>query len=242
MPVPDISGLPPFADFNDVTVKINDLVQRLRQLLLTLDTLNIRSLHAKVIEANTITADKMNVNELSAIAADLGHITAGLIESVEIYGSYIATRKDAFPRAELDSNSNLFGAYAAANNYIQIYTPTSGFSPTIKFGTPSGIAYMTYNITDNSIAVSSNDANINISTLKTIELFANTVLLYGWSYLKNTSGRNLQQELDSKSSKGTQTGSAGSANGGIPIGTVFKDVNGVSYTWQGIPAHSHTQN
>lgn len=112
-PVPDFGGLPPYANFDDVTIKVNDLVQRLRQLLLNLDTLNIRSLNAKVIEAGTITADKMNVNELSAISANLGHITAGLIESVEIYGSYIATRYNSYPRAELDSTENLFGAYAS---------------------------------------------------------------------------------------------------------------------------------
>lgn len=130
MPVPDISGLPPFASFDDVTIKINDLVQRLRQLLLTLDTLNIRSLHAKVIEAetitgdkiqaNTITAGKMDVNELSAITANLGHILAGLIESVEIYGSFISTRRTGYPRAEMSNIDNLFSASQSAVSNVKI--------------------------------------------------------------------------------------------------------------------------
>lgn len=90
--------------------------------------------------------------------------------------------------------------------------------------------------------MTSNDANINISTLNTIELFANAVLVYGWSYLKNTSGRNLQQELDSKANKNVSTGTSGSANGGIPIGTQLRTADGGTVTWMGVPAHSHTQN
>jgi hypothetical protein len=109
MPVPDLSGVPPWAEFEDLKNKINDIVAKYNNLLVNLDTLNIVSLNAKVIEAgtitgdkiaantitanniaaNTITADKMNVNELSAISANLGHITAGLIETVEMIGSVI---------------------------------------------------------------------------------------------------------------------------------------------------------
>ncbi|KKO51156.1 hypothetical protein [Paenibacillus sp. DMB20] len=226
MPVPDIAGLPPFADFNDVTTKIDDLVQRLRQLLLNLDTLNIRELHASKlvaqsitgdkieansisanhiqanaitadkIEAGAVTADKIDVNELSAITANLGHITAGLIESVEIFGSYIATSK-SYPKAELDSTDNLIGAYATLDNYIQIYTPNSGFSPTIKFGTPAGVAYITYDIFGNAISVTSSDAKINISTQQRIELFAQGgVFVTDWRDFKNnTTGRSLQDDF-----------------------------------------------
>jgi hypothetical protein len=180
MPVPDFSGLPPFADFNDVTIKINDLVQRLRQLLLTLDTLNIRSLHAKVIEAgtitgdkiqaNTITADKIEVNELSAISANLGHITAGLIESIEIFGSFISTNRYGYPKVELSNTEDMIGAYKSSDNAIQIYSPSDEFSPIIKFITPMGVAYIFYDIEDNAIAISSNDANIHINTTEEINI------------------------------------------------------------------------
>lgn len=56
-----------------------------------LDVANIKakSITADLIRANTITAEKMDVSELSAISADLGHITAGLIEAVTINGSEI---------------------------------------------------------------------------------------------------------------------------------------------------------
>lgn len=154
MPVPDISGLPPFADFNDVTIKINDLVQRLRQLLLTLDTLNIRSLHAKVIEAetitgdkiqaNTITAGKMDVEELSAISANLGHIIAGLIESVEIYGSYIATSKDSYPRSEMSNTSNMFAARASSSNAVEMRSNGSNSVADVRFVNGGNLATISH--------------------------------------------------------------------------------------------------
>lgn len=88
-PVPTFTGLGPNPQFEDVTRKINTLVMELRNLMLSLDTLNVVELNAEVIiantitadkiAANTITADKMNVTELSAIVANLGTITAGTI-------------------------------------------------------------------------------------------------------------------------------------------------------------------
>lgn len=206
-PVPDFAGLPPFADFNDVTTKINDLVQRLRQLLLTLDTLNIRSLHAKVIEAetitgdkiqaNSITADKIEVNELSAISANLGHITAGLIESIEIFGSFISTNRYGYPKVELSDTEDMIGAYKSGNNSIQIYSPVDRLSPIILF-TANGInSYLFYDPADNTFSVTSNYANIDISTQGDIQLYGNSVRLSGWNSLwSNGESKTLKQELD----------------------------------------------
>lgn len=242
-PVPDFGGLPPYANFDDVTIKVNDLVQRLRQLLLNLDTLNIRSLNAKVIEAGTITADKMNVNELSAISANLGHITAGLIESVEIYGSYIATRYNSYPRAELDSTENLFGAYASENNFIQIFTPSESLSPVIRFSLTSEDSYIFHDSDGGYVTMTSNDVGINLSSQEYIQLFAPEVFVNNWSFFKNYStGVSLQNELNNKANSGTSTDPSGSANGGIPIGTQLRTADGGVVTWMGVPAHSHTQN
>lgn len=168
------------------------LTEELSYLLNNLDTRNVNEIDGDILVTGTVTAAKMLVDELSAISADLGKITSG-----EVYGAYIATRENAYPRAELNSNQNLFGALASANNFIRIYTPTSGFSPTIMFSTPGGVAYITYNISDNAISVTSNDANINISTQQKIELFAQQgVYLTGWDMLKNNStGNSLEDDF-----------------------------------------------
>lgn len=119
------------------TIQLNE---ELTYLLNNLDTRNVNEINAEVIVANSITADKIqakaitaekiDVEELSAISANLGHIIAGLIESVEIYGSYIATRNGSFPRSELSSDQNLIGAFKDANNHITI-EPDYGGSPSL---------------------------------------------------------------------------------------------------------------
>jgi hypothetical protein len=120
MPIPDTNGIPPFADFDMLKSKINEIVQKYNNLLVNLDTLNVVTLNAKVIEAGTITADKMNVTELSAITANLGTIIAGIIRGISIYGSYIATAEGTYPRSEMDVAGNLFAAYQSATNSLKI--------------------------------------------------------------------------------------------------------------------------
>lgn len=90
----------------DVKNKINSVIRELNHFLVSLDTLNILELNAKVItaesitgdkisagaitaekiEAGAVTAEKITVDELSAISADLGHITAGIVEAVQVFG------------------------------------------------------------------------------------------------------------------------------------------------------------
>ena len=236
MPVPDIAGLPPFADFNDVTTKIDDLVQRLRQLLLNLDTLNIRELHASKlvaqsitgdkieansisanhiqanaitadkIEAGAVTAEKIEVNELSAITANLGHITAGLIESVEIFGSYIATSQ-SFPRVEMSNTDNMFGAYKSPSNYIQMYSPVELFSPVLRFEANGIPNYIFFDPTDNTFNFTSSSADINISTSRDIQLYASSVRYAGWNSLRsNQTERTLQDELNDIDARLTNLG------------------------------------
>lgn len=160
MPIPTFSGLPPYPEFNDVVNKINKLVNELRNLMLNLDTLNVVSLNAKVIEAGTITADKMNVSELSAISANLGHITAGLIEAVQIYGSFIATANGTYPRIELSNTDNLLKALTNATNFFEI-TPSLFGSPANYWnnGTVTAAIYL---FIFNTLLIQSSH-NINIS-------------------------------------------------------------------------------
>lgn len=233
MPVPDFGGLPPYADFNDVTSKLNELVQQLKQLLLNLDTLNIRSLHAKVIEAGTITADKMNVNELSAISANLGHITAGLIESIEIYGSYIATRRNAYPRAEMSSQSDLFGAYRDPNNSVVIQADYQG-APSFVF-TTNGIFKARISTLPGTLLIDAQD-HMEINVLNGGDL-----VLPSFGHILGSNGSNLGLELDRKARAGISTGGSGSHNHGIPDGTVLMVQGGGTVTYRVAGNHTHEQ-
>jgi len=101
-----------------------------------ISTMNVSELNAEVIMAETITteklaagsvtADKITVNQLSAIAADLGHITAGLVEAIEmisstITGSEIMTKPvGQYPRTEMSSSANLLSAEQSAGYSIDI--------------------------------------------------------------------------------------------------------------------------
>lgn len=195
------------------------------------------------IQAGAVTADKITVNELSAISANLGHIVAGLIESVQIFGSYIATSYGSYPLVELSNTDNMLGAYKSPNNSLQVFSPSDKFSPVVKFSAAGVDSFIFYDPSDNTFSFTSSDADINISTLREIQLYASGVRLAGWTILTNNrTGRSLQQDLDDKATSGTYTGSAGPYNCGIPIGTVLQDVNGDPYTWQGVPAHYHIQN
>ncbi|MEK0313746.1 hypothetical protein [Cohnella sp. 56] len=97
------------------------------------------NIDARNIRAKSITAEKMTVEELSAISANLGHIIAGLIESVQIYGSYIATRKDSYPRVELNSSGDLIAVLLDANNSIK-FVAGANISPNIEFHRNGNIA------------------------------------------------------------------------------------------------------
>ncbi|MEN1985872.1 hypothetical protein [Paenibacillus hubeiensis] len=99
---------------------------------ITADKIQAGAITTEKIQAGAVTADKITVNELSAITANLGHIISGLIESIEIYGSYIATRRNAYPRCEMSATGNVFGAFNDANNSVVI-EPDYGGSPALRF-------------------------------------------------------------------------------------------------------------
>lgn len=182
------------------------LTEELTFLLNNLDTRNINEVDGDIlvsgtitgdkIQANTITAGKLNVNELSAISADLGHIVAGLIESIEIYGSYISTNRTGYPRAEMSNTANMFGASKSPGNTVQIYSPVERLSPVLKFETGGVLSYIFYDPSDNVLSVTSNAANINLSSQGRIELYAPEVRVISWNQLiNNSTGRTLAEDL-----------------------------------------------
>ncbi len=150
------------------------LIRDLNFMLGNLDTLNVNRLDAKVIiaqtitalqiAANTITADKMSVTELSAITANLGTITAGII-----YGAYIATANGTYPRIELSNTANLLTAFKTATDWLKIDADFT--DPGIFFSNGSMTAAL-YLLTafGSSLSINANGGNIALVTDADINL------------------------------------------------------------------------
>lgn len=197
--LPNVDGL---TSLEQVKNAVGIMVKELSWLLQNLDTRNVNELNAEVIvagsvsadkiQAKAITADKIDVDKLSAISANMGKLTSG-----EIFSAYIATRENAYPRVELSNTSNMLGAYKSPSNSIQIYSPVEKFSPVIKFEVNGVLCYIFYNPEDNTFSMTSNSANVNLSTQRRIQLFAQEgVYVTGWSSLKNNgTGRSMEDEL-----------------------------------------------
>jgi hypothetical protein len=127
--MPNVDGMNSLEELKNAVGKMS---KELGWLLNNLDTKNMNEIDGDILVTGTVTAGKINVGELSAISANLGHITAGLIEAVQIFGSYIATRQNAYPRCEMSATGNVFAAYLDAANYIAI-EPNYGGSPSLVF-------------------------------------------------------------------------------------------------------------
>lgn len=138
MPLSDLPRIGQGMDLPQINDYLIMLGRRLNDFLNHLDTLNVDELDAAVIIANTITANKLNVSQLSAISANLGTITAGII-----YGAFIATANGTYPRIELSSVGNLLAAYLDATHSMSI-EPNIGGAPGIGFKDPSGLTGRIY--------------------------------------------------------------------------------------------------
>lgn len=142
MPVPDISGLPPFADFEMVVKKFNELVQKYNNLLVNMDSLNVISLTADHIDAGTLDAN------IVTIRSDLtnGYIQidgTGLIVNnglfntftVDINGNVTMTSALiqsalGYPKIMLNSANNLLLAYASETQFLNIEASSGAYGTT----------------------------------------------------------------------------------------------------------------
>lgn len=216
MPTPQFPGVPDYDSAKSTEQNLKQLydayigVNRyLTYLLSALDTLNVSRLDAKVIiadsitsdkiKAGAVTADKIDVNELSAISANLGHIIAGIIETVkmigsQIYGSYIATREGVYPRSEMNASGDYFAALASATNYARMLPFYLG-SPALEFYDGATTARLsTFSVFDNYFMISC-DHDIRIAFSDP----SNRLRVPSWSRVVNESNsQTLQSALDSK--------------------------------------------
>ncbi len=119
------------------------------------------NLDVKNIRAKSVTADRMDVDELSAITANLGHIISGLIESIEIFGSYISTNRFGYPKAEMSNTQNLFKASSSLGVEVAIESSSfSSSSPSVRFSNLTSDALMSMNPIRGFVVVSNRDVEI----------------------------------------------------------------------------------
>jgi len=203
-----------------------------------LDAHNIRaeSVETRNLKAGAVTAEKISVEQLSAISADLGHITAGLIEAVTIVGSLIQTSLPGiYPRIEFSSTDKLLRAEKDANTFVELDADLSG-DPGYRFISPL-INFIFSMFLDTVFLQTFGNSSIRLSPGADLFLQAgNYVQLESWNKLRNeTTGRTLQQDLNSKANVFTgRTGSVlVSAAGGGVIELVFN--NGICVTTNFFP-------
>lgn len=145
------------------------------------------------VRAKSIKADNLNVDELSAITANMGKITSG-----EIYGAYIATREAAFPRAEINDDGDLLAVYTDSSNYLTI-EPGISDEPTITFRNGGDVIMilgpafgLTGLLANTPIVLGTQSGNTNL-----VCGTSGVVSVPSWSKLINIeTGTSLQYELD----------------------------------------------
>lgn len=213
---------------------------------LDVNNISANSITAEKIVAGAVTASKIDVDELSAISANLGHITAGLVESIQIFGSYIATRNGDYPRAEMSNTSNAFRAYFSEDYYVSIESNLDG-TPLITLVSPWNVTtihsdqYGASIQTDKDLTIRSQIGNIILD--EGMEGTGSNIVIRDFTSIFSTfDGESIGSALNQKATSGISTSLSGSANGGIPIGTQLMVNGGGTVTWTGIPSHSHAQN
>jgi len=95
------------------------LSEELAKLQRTLRYLLNGNLDFQNIRVKGIQAENIDVDKLSAIVADIGEVTAGIMRGIAIYGSYIATSEDSYPRAEMSETEKMFKVAQSPTNYAE---------------------------------------------------------------------------------------------------------------------------
>lgn len=218
MPTPDTNGVPPFADFDDVKRKMNEIVQKYNNLLVNLDSLNVVSLTADHIDAGTINADIVTIKADYASGAfiEIGpngmRINDGTKDtfSVDTDGNVVMTSAIVqsavgYPKVVMDPDNNLFGAYKDANNYLEV-TPELNGSPGMYFNVSGSVASgMFADSGQFNIGATARDLRIETSVQGNIyispELNYNVFFPNGFISVYGAAGENLANELFSKADR-----------------------------------------
>lgn len=255
MPVPDTSGVPPWATFDDLKNKMNELVGKYNNLLVNLDSLNVVSLTAETITTGTLDANRVTIrSDLTAgayIQIDGNGMTindgstdtfrADITGKVTMTGALIRS-KTGYPLVIMDPATDLFGAYQDANNHIRMITNYAG-TTAIEFTTAGSLRGRFNTLL----------GYLSLESLGPLELRSNSgdilleptsgsvYLQYNdFSKIKNNT-QTLQAALNGRATAGANTGSAGAHNHGISPGTQLAVFGGGFVTWVGAADHVHSQ-
>lgn len=254
-----VKAPPKTADLNTLRNYVEELANHLAKLAKDLDYIINGNLDVKNIRANSITAEALNVDQLSAISANLGEITAGIIRGIEIYGSFIATSESGYPRVEMSTTDKYFKVWLNVNTYIEIIDQGDEGMPQIiwnrgsqRFRMGHGIHYTP----SGTFPGLYSNTQFTISAEDKLELFSTEIDIVNWGALYNiTQGKTLQQEINdltsainslttainNKATKGAATSSSGLHDHGIPDGTELLTTTG-TVTFYASGSHSHAQN
>lgn len=241
--VMDVSSMNSIAELKNAVAKMS---KELSWLLENLDWGNINRLHIRLNDGATVTImnDGITINngEVDTFKADK--------EGNVVMTSAVVQSKEGYPKVVMDPQSDLFGAYQSEtqNVTVGVYGSTLTSSPYVQWVGGPGQAYVSsmldgvHNfIGTTPVRLAAGPGQNTFIDGQRIALSAQTYVdVPSWGSLRDNS--TLQTAEQTFCKKGTQTSPSPPFNGGIPIGTVLKDINGVPYTWTGIPAHTHTQN
>lgn len=236
---PAFTNPPAFNDLEEVTKYLKEVVGKVAIALNEIDFMVNGNINFQNVKAKSITADRMNVDQLSAISANLGHITAGLVEAINIFGSYIATSR-SYPLCEMSNTRNLFGAYYDANNKIEIEANYGG-SPALNFLTSLGLQGRINTLSGFEILNTSSVNKMVINGGVKGTVMTSDVTFDNFGKVISLSEGTLENALDRKANTGVSTGASGSHNHGIPDGTVLRTADGGTVTFFAAPAHTHAQ-
>ncbi|OPG91346.1 hypothetical protein B2I21_35190 [Chryseobacterium mucoviscidosis] len=257
MPIPDLSGVPPWAEYEDLKNKINDIVAKYNNLLVNLDSLNVVSLTADHIDAGTINANVVTIRSDLAAGAfveingggmrinngSYDTFTANIGGYVTMTGALIRS-KSGYPMIIMDPDNNLFGAYSSPSNYIQMVpVAVDTGSPQLKMISPVGSLslYQQSNVSD----IYAFNSELRITAQRDIILKpglpANYIRMPFEQVLDTNKGTSLFTQLLSKASAGVSTGLSGGHNHGIADGTKLLIEGGGTVTFFAAGQHSHAQ-
>lgn len=211
-PPTDPAALPAYVkDLANTTAKMAKDLEFILNGNIAFDNVRAESIETQNLKAGAVTAEKITVEELSAISANLGHITAGLIESIKIYGSYIATRKTGYPKAELNDNGDLVAVWTDAENYVTI-EPGLFNEPTMVYRRAGAVSLILGPVSGFTALLATLDLRIGTQSGSLVLTCGSgpldSVSVPSWSKTRSVEeGQSLATELSSKATSGVSTGS-----------------------------------
>lgn len=157
---------------------LEEAFEQLAKLQKTLRYLLNGNLDFENVRVKGLTAETIDVEVLSAITANLGHIIAGILEAVEIFGSYISTNRYGYPKAEMSNTQNLFKASSAPGVEVGVEASAlSTSSPAVTFSNLTSNAMISMNQTFGFIILSNRD--VEVSSNQTLKLNGGQVRFQG---------------------------------------------------------------